>query len=217
MPTPDGEFHVKFARPDAEATHAPINELLAARLIEHLNGNRPVMAIVEIPDALRKADPDLAPILSPNGFGVRRMEGATDASDAILQLAAESAPEDELFAEFVVLTWLQNGDHGGGNWMIWGERVIAVDFASSPSDAVWSGGTLQEARVDHGSLRARIDRVEDHVRSEVCRRAASLTASGIAEMMSEAPSDWATADERRHVTAELERTKEALLAEFQQP
>lgn len=214
IPTRDGTFHAKFVLSGGEGRRAPINELLANKLLGYLGADRPQLALIEIPEVIKAGAPEVSGMNGNCALGMQRLEGAVDLDGVAIEDAARDAPDDELFAQYVVLTWLQNSDHANHNFIAVGKRVVAIDFAATPDDGVWQGGQLGEARLEHGQLRSRIDRVADDVRSDLLNRLRNLSKDGIIEMTRDAPAEWATEQEREHVASELERTKEALLADF---
>jgi hypothetical protein len=163
---------------------------------------------------LRLSDSELAAIGSEFGMGIERIPGATDLGDApAIADAAERAPSAEIFAQFLVLTWLQNGDHDSHNYLQVGERVVAIDFAGSPADQVWSGGQLSENRADHG-LRRSIDLMAHDERSGVISHMTALDRDAIREMLEDAPDGWASSEARDHMAVELERVRTALVADY---
>jgi hypothetical protein len=169
---------------------------------------------VRVTGALRGSDAELAGVQSEFGIGIERIAGATDLGDAAaIADAATRAPANEVFAEFLVLTWLQNTDHENHNYLQVGDRVVAIDFAATPSDDVWNGGQLGEARAGH-ALRGRVDQLAHHERSGVIDAITALDRNEIREMLEDVPDAWATNDARDHIASELDRVRRALVADY---
>ena len=214
MPTPEGVFYVKFVRPDTEAWHGPLNELLANQILGTLGCDRPHLAWVLLPDAIRNADADLAAVERSWGLGVASLPLAIDLYGPQILAAAEYAPDHELLSQHVVLTWLQNMDHRGKNFVGVGTRVVAIDFAGAPADPVWAGARLGDERPDHGGIAARLSRIGDSVRANVLDRLQSIGHGEVLEMLQDGHPDWSTPAERDHVAAEAMRTKEDVIAKY---
>jgi len=214
MQTPHGDFLVKFPRPDGESRRGPANELVAGRLLERLGLERGAMALIELPDEIKAADPGFAPVIGNLGLGVARIE-AIDVAGAVVDAARDTSDHD-ILGQVAVLRWLQNNDHGGGNWMLRGDQLIAVDFAATPTDDVWRGANrINAGPTDHGGLNVRVDSMSATVRAGVGEEIRAISELALKSILDEIPDEWATADEKAVMLAELLRRKEELLAELQ--
>jgi hypothetical protein len=214
MQTPHGDFLVKFPRPDGESRRGPANELIAGRLLERLGLERGAMALIELPDEIKAADPGFAPVIGNLGLGVARIE-AIDVVGAVVDAARDTTDHD-ILAQVAVLRWLQNNDHGGGNWMIRGDQLTAVDFAATPTDDVWRGANrITSGPTDHGGLNVRVDSMPAAVRGGVRDEIRDISEVALKSMLDEIPDEWATAEEKAVMLAELLRRKEELLVELQ--
>jgi hypothetical protein len=213
--TPLGTFHVKYPRPDGEGRRAPINELLANRLLEQLGVSRPRLVLVRMSAQVRKSDSFFDDLTGNVGLGVERVESAADLPMDQVPDAARRTPVPDVLAMFLALTWLQDSDHTGGNWMESDNKLFPVDLASGPIDEVWRGTQpLGEQRFDYGGLRSEIDAMPHDDRSDVLARIAALTASDLRAMMKGVPRGWASTAERKTVISELLRTREGLIRDF---
>lgn len=214
MQTPQGDFLAKFPRVDGEGRRGPANELLATRLLERLGIERGRMALIELPDEIKDADPVFAPVIGNMGLGVARID-AVDVAAPVLD-AARNTTDHDVLAQVAVLRWLQNNDHGGGNWMLRGDQLVAVDFAATPTDDVWRGvNRLNSGVTDHGGLNSRIDAMDGAARAGVRGEIGAITEEIVSTILDEIPNEWATADEKAVMLAELLRRKEELLVELQ--
>jgi len=214
MQTPHGDFLAKFPRWDGESRRGPANELIAGRLLERLGVERGRMALIELPDEIKAADPDFAPVIGNLGLGVARIE-AMDVAGAVSD-AARNTSDHDVLAQVAVLRWLQNSDHSSGNWMLRGDQLVAVDFAATPTDDVWRGvNRINSGLADHGGLNGRVDSMDPAVRAGVCGEIRAITEEVLKTILDEIPSEWATVEEKAVMLAELLRRKEELLAELQ--
>lgn len=165
------------------------------------------------PDVIAR-EPSLAQVTYPTGFGLDRMPWS-DLGGPLIAQAAESASDGELLAQLVVLTWLQVQDHEDHNFMQDGNRVLAVDFASGPRDAVWEGvASLTEERPDHGRLRDRVARSTPEAKAETRRRLKAIDAEALDADLAEMPESWATPAERVRVRDELLRVKDGIIRDL---
>jgi hypothetical protein len=212
IPTDHTAKHVKFSRMSGgESAHAPANEHLANALLERLGMPRPARYAVEVPEALRRRESALSNLRSPIGLGTDRMPWS-DVGGAAIAAAADSAPDEEVLLQFFVLTWLQVHDHEQHNFMQDGSRVIAIDFATGPADAVWDGSaSLGSERRDHGALRALVDRIPVATKQVIRQRVRALTAADLDGILDAMPSDWATDEAKQRVRDELLRTREEVI------
>lgn len=216
MQTTGGDHHVKFSRPAGEARRGPANELIASRLLGQLGVDRGEVALVELPGEVRAADPTLADVIGNLGLGMPRLAPATDVAGSVLDSSRDTADRDVL-AQVVVLRWLQNTDHAGtNNWMVVGDRLMAVDYASTPTDDVWRGATqIGSGIIDHGGLNGRIAGMDASVSAQVRGALDRIDEETVRTILSQVPAEWATDDEKAVMLAELMRRKEELLAELQ--
>jgi hypothetical protein len=214
MPTPEGAFYVKFVRSDSDAWHGPLNELLANRLLEAIGCERPTLGLVRLHAAIRDSEPSLAAVEHGTGLGIASLPLAIDLYGPAILAAAQTAPDVELLAQHAVLTWVQNIDHRGKNFVSVGDRVVAIDFAGSPFDTVWAGRPLTEDRIDHGSLGTRLAAIPGAIRDAVLDRLRSVSDETLGAILEQAPSGWSTPAEREHIVAEAMRTKEGVVANY---
>jgi hypothetical protein len=213
MPTVDTEKHVKFSG-GGESIHAPANEFLGNRLSDRLGATRPQLWAVELAPELVSREPELAAVTALVGLGVDRMPW-TDLSGPAIAQSADDAPDVELLAQHVAMTWLQVQDHADHNFMQDGNRVIVVDFASGPSDAVWEGtAPLGEERPDHGGLGSRLARASDEAKADVRARFEAIGASELDGDLAEMPEEWATMDQRVRLRDELIRVKPGIIRDL---
>jgi hypothetical protein len=169
------------------------------------------MAVVNLPPEVRATDGGFNDITSDRGVGLERMR-ADDIPGSVAD-AARDTPDEELLAQVVSMRWLQNTDHGGNNnWMLRDGNVVAVDFAATPAEEVWTGAAhIPAGIVDHGGLRARIDAMSPEVRAAMAARIAGVGEAELDAILDQIPGEWATLDERRIMRTELLRRKEEVL------
>jgi hypothetical protein len=200
-------LHVKFSfSQGGEARHAPANEMLGNRLLQLLAVDRPVLSIVEVPASLATAM-NLPPLATHLAFGMERLGNALDLGGPMILDVARVSNHRAVLLQFAVLTWLQNTDHEHHNWMQRDGELFVIDFASSPSDAVWSGNRLGADRRDHGGLQAFLAGLSESERDQAKQRFLTLQESDLRFVIGELPDAWADTRERDHVVNELMRTQ----------
>jgi hypothetical protein len=215
VPTNDGNKHAKFLRPDGEGPHALANEYFGNRILQYLGVDRPGLAFVALPLALRDAVPELRPITSLTGLGLDAMV-ALDLTGGAIADSAARAPDAEILAQYLVLDWVHSNDHVGKNfiWPLGTPRVLAIDFAGCPHEIHWRCQPFEPDTPDHGGLSGRIARIDRGTRGEILDAFASIDRGSLLALAREMPPEWSTEADTERIVDKLVRRKEVTCGRY---
>ena len=214
MVTDNGDMHCKFSFTNGgEGPYTPANEAIAHSILELLGMQRPPRWLVEVPDWMSAATPELSSLRSNLGLGTDWVDNwGVELQVAQIQAEAPNAPGAELLAQQLALTWLQVNDHSH-NFVKDGPRLIAVDFATGPSAAVWEGqAPLGTGVTDHAGLASVLAGLPPDTRAEVRDRFDAITRGDLIGILDEIPDGWADPEQRLRIVEALWANRGAVRA-----
>ena len=211
MLTTAGTKHVKFLRSDGEGPHALANEYIANRVLQFLGVPREGLCLVELPEALRRESPELTGVTCSKGLGLDWLRLPLDLAGAMIAATAERSPDAELFAQYLVLDWIQSNDHRGKNFLcVDHNRVVAIDFAGSPGEEQWRCHPFDGPDHDHGGLAGRVRRASQSAREVVLTAFDSLDADTLTSIVAEMPPEWGSSHDCERIVEKLMARKEVV-------
>ncbi len=209
MLTTGGVKQVKFLRRDGEGPHALANEYVANRILQYLGASREGLCLVELPEALRNAVPELSGVTCLKGLGLDWLRLPLDLTGPQIAATAERSPDAELFAQYLVLEWIQSNDHRGKNFLcVDHDRVVAIDFAGSPGEEQWRCHPFDGPDYDHGGLAERVRRTSQSAREAVLAAFDRVDADTLRRIVEEMPREWGSPDDCDRMIKKLVARKE---------
>jgi hypothetical protein len=135
--------------------------------------------------------------------------------DQIKQVA-NSTSDEVVFAQALILEMIGSQDHAGKNFVrrYGGDELIAIDFASSPSDEVWDCAPIADPPIDHWQLANRLASIDASTKQALVRRLQVVDVTSLKVIVEDIPEAWASRSARDLLVGKLLERKEVLLARY---